>query len=207
MGRKKKDAAAPAPPPTAPPPPATFPPPVQQYRRPSSGGWQTPVFGILGTVLLFWLVLPALADLTPPGVTPKLLAELAEQQTKLAELGCADACRGMACPAGWTTGRSQKDLCKCICVRMNPDQPTAWDEQRKQQQQAAADATATADAADGGDAGAASTDAAGAATDETPNLTRMRRLVERTQQKQEEKSASPDGDATAGADGADMWEV
>ena len=69
------------------------------------------------TCILFKWALPALAEMTPPGVDPKLVAAAAQEQAQGAAEGCKDTCRGMACPAGWTTGRDRENACKCICVR------------------------------------------------------------------------------------------
>ena len=45
---------------------------------------------------------------------------------------CATVCDGMNCPAGWQTGRSPEDHCKCICVRTDPSKATAWDRAHNQ---------------------------------------------------------------------------
>ena len=92
-----------------------------------------PTVGLLALYLLFALVLPSLADMTPPGVDPKMVISLAEEQAIGQRSGCEEACRGMACPVGWSTGRSPADPCKCICKRVDPSKTaTPWDEEQKQ---------------------------------------------------------------------------
>ena len=86
---------------------------------------------ILALFVVFKWFLPWIADMTPPGVDPRRVAAAAHEQAIAATKGCADACRGMACPAGWTTGRAPDDPCKCICVRLDPGSSTPWDEERK----------------------------------------------------------------------------
>ena len=79
--------------------------------------------------ILFRWVLPALAEMTPPGIDPKLVAAAALEKAQGAAQGCTDTCRGMTCPAGWTTGRDKENTCKCICVRVDPSKLTPWDEE------------------------------------------------------------------------------
>jgi hypothetical protein len=93
-----------------------------------------PAFSLITVYLLFVLVLPTLADLTPPGVDAKLVAAAANQEAVGAREGCADACKGMGCPTGWTTARSPDDVCKCICARIDPGVATPWDGQQKTKQ-------------------------------------------------------------------------
>ena len=106
---------------------------------------------LLSVFLLFGLVLPWLANLTPPGVDPKMVAALAAQPQVKPPQGANDPCRGMACPAGWTTALSPETAGKCICKRLDPtNEDTPWDAQQKEQKrqqmmlQAAADAQAQA---------------------------------------------------------------
>lgn len=94
-----------------------------------------PTLGLLGFYLIFGLILPALADLTPPGVDPKMVAAWAEEQYAGAQAGCENACRGMGCPAGWTTARAPDDHCRCICARIDPtNRDTPWDAERQQKE-------------------------------------------------------------------------
>ena len=98
-----------------------------------------PALGLFAAYILFAFILPALADMTPPGVDPKLVAVVAEQQAIGVRAGCEEACKGMGCPAGWMTARSPDDPCKCICARVDPSNAnTAWDEQQRASQQKAA---------------------------------------------------------------------
>ena len=83
------------------------------------------------SLVMFKWILPALADMTPPGVDPLLVAAVAEEKSRLATHGCDEACSGMACPAGWTTGRSPDNPCKCICKRLEAGKKTDWDLQRE----------------------------------------------------------------------------
>jgi len=94
-----------------------------------------PALSVLAVYVLFALVLPALADITPPGVDPKLVAAAAAQEAVGVREGCADACKGMGCPTGWTTARSPDDVCKCICARVDPGAATPWDSQQKAKQE------------------------------------------------------------------------
>lgn len=96
-----------------------------------------PAAYIFATYLLFALILPFLANLTPPGVDPKMVALLAEVPAPTGvPAHCEDACKGMGCPAGWTTARAPDNPCKCICARVDPrSKGTPWDEEQKQKQQ------------------------------------------------------------------------
>ena len=93
---------------------------------------------------LFKWVLPTRAARTPPGVDPKLVHAYADAQAQAAQGGCPDACKGMSCPAGWTTGRDKENVCKCICVRLTPESLTPWDEEQKSAATARAAAAAAA---------------------------------------------------------------
>lgn len=95
----------------------------------------TPVLLVLSTYLLFAFFLPFLANLTPPGVDPKAVADAVEAKIALAARGCEDSCRGLSCPSGWTTARDKHDVCKCICVRIDPTIKTAWDLERARKEQ------------------------------------------------------------------------
>ena len=89
------------------------------------------ILGICLTYTLFRWALPALADLTPPGVDMEQVRVAIEEEAQAAHSGCPDACKGMSCPAGWTTGRDANDACKCVCKRINPQKLTAWDAERQ----------------------------------------------------------------------------
>ena len=93
-----------------------------------------PVSYVVGAYMLFAFILPGLAEMTPPGVDPKAVAAAVQVKISLAQRGCENACKGMSCPAGWTTGRDKQDVCKCICVRLDPSQTTAWDLERAQKE-------------------------------------------------------------------------
>ena len=96
-----------------------------------------PVLGILAVYLLFSTVLPWLAELTPPGVDPKAVAAAASElpADTIARTACENACHGMGCPKGWSTGRAPDDPCKCICVRDDPTgRATEWDLERQKKQ-------------------------------------------------------------------------
>jgi len=82
---------------------------------------------------LFQRALPALAALTPPGVDAKDVLAAAEDHARAAAAGCADACAGMSCPAGWKTARHAEDPCKCICARVDTSVSTPWDDARKRE--------------------------------------------------------------------------
>jgi hypothetical protein len=72
-----------------------------------------------------------LAELVPNGVTAGSLIVAAEAKAASESHRCHGSCKGMGCPAGWTTGHSPDDLCKCICVRIDPSATTPWDEERR----------------------------------------------------------------------------
>ena len=96
-------------------------------------GW--PVLYAIVACLIMGVGLPALAEMTPPGVDAQEVAKLAVDKAVAGKHGCGvDVCKGMGCPAGWTTGRNQNDPCKCACIRVQ--QNTPWDEEQKQKEQA-----------------------------------------------------------------------
>ena len=95
-----------------------------------------PTLGLAGLYILFSFILPALADLTPPGVDPKELHAMVKEQTALVKAGCTTTCEGLGCPSGWTTARAPNDPCKCICARIDPNKKdTPWDKEQQQQKQ------------------------------------------------------------------------
>lgn len=103
----------------------------------ASPGLQRAVFVLVGLYVLFKLLLPALADMTPPGVDreevikwsnikpekPSPAATTKQQQQQAsgapgAKHKCENPCLGQSCPDGWETARSTSDECKCICKRV-----------------------------------------------------------------------------------------
>ena len=79
-----------------------------------------PTLIVVTLFVMFKWILPYLADLTPPGVDVQLIQAEAVKRAARAKDKCATVCDGMNCPAGWQTGRSPEDHCKCICVRKDP---------------------------------------------------------------------------------------
>ena len=93
-----------------------------------------PTLIVVTLFVMFKWILPYLADLTPPGVDVQLIQAEAVKRAARAKDKCATVCDGMNCPAGWQTGRSPEDHCKCICVRTDPSKATAWDRAHNQAQ-------------------------------------------------------------------------
>ena len=91
-----------------------------------------PTLIVVTLFVMFKCILPYLADLTPPGVDVQLIQAEAVKRAARAKDKCATVCDGMNCPAGWQTGRSPEDHCKCICVRTDPSKATAWDRAHNQ---------------------------------------------------------------------------
>lgn len=91
-----------------------------------------PTLIVVTLFVMFKWILPYLADLTPPGVDVQLIQAEAVKRAARAKDKCATVCDGMNCPAGWQTGRSPEDHCKCICVRTDPSKATAWDRAHNQ---------------------------------------------------------------------------
>ena len=103
--------------------------------------------------LLAHFVLPALADITPPGVSlddVRAVAEKSQQQQAQqpqqprnfvpgqaggAAHPCQHKCVGLRCPEGWTTAPKHDGdgACKCICARVDANTVTAWDLKRREQ--------------------------------------------------------------------------
>ena len=124
--------------------------------------------GLIALVyFLFKFVLPALAALTPPGIDPKAVIAAADEHARADAAGCADACKGMACPAGWKTGRHAQDACRCICVRIESASETAWDiaKRKEREHEHAVKTTAT----EGGSSGGGTVPQAGAPVAHTPS--------------------------------------
>ena len=103
-----------------------------------------PTLIVVTLFVMFKWILPYLADLTPPGVDVQLIQAEAVKRAARAKDKCATVCDGMNCPAGWQTGRSPEDHCKCICVRTDPSKATAWDRAHNQAQFFPEDETAGA---------------------------------------------------------------
>lgn len=110
--------------------------------------------------LLVRIVLPALADITPPGVSLAAVRAAAERgaaekpanawrpsAASGADHACQHKCVGLRCPEGWTTApkRDADGACKCICARLEDD--TAWDRERREQQAKLTRAAGEAEAA------------------------------------------------------------
>ena len=106
--------------------------------------------------LLVRFVLPALADITPPGVSLAAVRAAAEAAGRSRRTrggrrrwgaDRVPAVRRIACPEGWTTApkRDADGSCKCICARLEDD--TAWDRERREQQAKLARAAGEAEAA------------------------------------------------------------
>eukprot|EP00320_Phaeocystis_rex_P020470 CAMPEP_0119082906 /NCGR_PEP_ID=MMETSP1178-20130426/123492_1 /TAXON_ID=33656 /ORGANISM="unid sp, Strain CCMP2000" /LENGTH=167 /DNA_ID=CAMNT_0007065723 /DNA_START=55 /DNA_END=558 /DNA_ORIENTATION=+ len=93
-----------------------------------------PIFILLALVVMFKWILPFLAELTPPGVDIHQIQAEAVKRAARVKDKCANVCDGMNCPAGWDTGTSPEDHCKCICVRKDPTKATAWDKDHNQAQ-------------------------------------------------------------------------
>ena len=88
------------------------------------------MYSILLYVLLKW-VLPALAELTPPGISLEDVKRAADEKLLYESAGCPDACKGLVCPTGWKTSRKPENPCKCICARKQGHIRTPWDEERE----------------------------------------------------------------------------
>ena len=93
-----------------------------------------PILIFVTLFVMFKWMLPYLAELTPPGVNVHQIQVEAVKRAARAKDKCATVCDGMNCPAGWETGRSPEDHCKCICVRKDPSQATVWDKDHNQAQ-------------------------------------------------------------------------
>lgn len=92
---------------------------------------------LASTYVLFWHVLPYLAEATPAGIDmDQLLRDAAKvheaQRRKEAtnpSQHCpkGNPCKGMSCPGGWMTGLKPELPCECQCVRLDAKKPTRWD--------------------------------------------------------------------------------
>merc|ERR1711935_553770 len=93
-----------------------------------------PILILVTLFVMFKWMLPYLAELTPPGVDVHQIQVEAVKRAAHIKDKCATVCDGMNCPAGWETGRSPEDHCKCICVRKDPTKATVWDKDHNQAQ-------------------------------------------------------------------------
>eukprot|EP00310_Coccolithus_braarudii_P017143 CAMPEP_0183336158 /NCGR_PEP_ID=MMETSP0164_2-20130417/4226_1 /TAXON_ID=221442 /ORGANISM="Coccolithus pelagicus ssp braarudi, Strain PLY182g" /LENGTH=149 /DNA_ID=CAMNT_0025505631 /DNA_START=78 /DNA_END=527 /DNA_ORIENTATION=+ len=103
-----------------------------------AGKWARTLLSLFFFYMLGHGVLPFLADLTPPGVDLKAMAEPRARRAPTHKSPnthipkeCKTSCDGLHCPDGWLVDRSPDDACKCICSRADPAKLTRWDQQQK----------------------------------------------------------------------------